>query len=171
MTVPNAQLGTLNRVRYTHDACIEQILLDPSISQGDLARMFGFSQSWMSICINSDAFQNRLEERKAEFVDPVLRASIAERLDAVAKRSLDKIMERLDSETGYIKTAELVQIAKLGVGDKNTRVAQPQTQNNLYVVHVPPPAETAEKWLGSRAPGTQPRDDGMVVDVTGVMRD
>lgn len=169
MTVLNAELGTLNRVRYTHEACINEIMLNPAISQGDLANMFGFSQSWMSICINSDAFQNRLAERKAEIIDPVLRATINERLDAVAKRSLDKIMERLDKDTHYLKTSELVQIARLGVGDKNTRPAGPQTQNNLYVVALPPPAQNAEQWLGNRS--NPQRADNMVVDVTGVMRE
>ena len=135
------------KVRYTHDAVIDEIILNPGISQGELSRMFGFSQSWMSICINSDAFKERLAERKALMTDPAIVASINERLDAVARRSLDKILERLDSPTAQIKTAELVQIAKLGVGDKNTRPATPLQQNNLYVVQLPAPAPNANAWL------------------------
>jgi hypothetical protein len=103
----------------------------------------------MSICINSDSFQERLAERKAVLTDPALIASITERLDAVARRALDKIMDRLDSPTAQIKNLELVAMAKLGVGDKNTRPAQAPVQNNLYVVALPAPAPNTEQWLGN----------------------
>ena len=139
------------RVRYTHDAVIDEILMNPAISQNDLAKHFGFSASWMSIVINSDAFQERLAERKGELVDPKVRATISERLDAIAKRSLEKIMDRLDNPAAQIKTLELVAIAKLGVGDKNTRPAGPQTQNNLYVVSLPAPAQDAKSWIANRS--------------------
>ena len=72
------------RVRYTHDAVIDEILVNPSISQNELAKIFGFSAGWMSIVINSDSFQERLAERKAMLTDPKIIASINERLDAIA---------------------------------------------------------------------------------------
>lgn len=149
-SAPRTQIA---KVRYTHDAVIDEILMNSAISQGDLAKQFGFTQSWMSIVINSDAFQNRLAERKAELVDPAIRASIQERLDAIAKRSMDRIMERLDS-LGHIKDADLVSMAKLGIGDKNNRTQAPQTQNNLYVVALPAPAPNAQAWLDNRSDKT-----------------
>jgi hypothetical protein len=136
----------ITRVRYTHDAVIDEILINPAVAQKDLAVMFGLTQTTMSIIVNSDAFKNRLAERKAELIDPAITASIQERLDAVARRSLDRIMERLDSP-GAIKDTDLVSMAKLGVGDKNNRVAQPQVQTNLYVVALPAPAPNAQVWL------------------------
>lgn len=151
--------ATLKKVRYTHDAVIDEILMNPSVSQGELAKQFGFTQTWMSIVINSDAFQERLAERKGQLQDPAIIASINERLDAIARRSLDKIMDRLDNPvaSAQMKTADLVSIAKLGVGDKNTRPAGPQLQqNNLYVVSLPEPAKNASAWLNS-AQGNTPR--------------
>lgn len=155
----------IQRVRYTHDAVIDEILINPSISQGDLAKMFGFSQGWMSIIINSDAFQNRLAERKGELVDPKIRASIAERLDAVAKRSLDKIMDRLDNPAAQISNADLVAMAKLGVGDKNTRGNAPMTQNNLYVVALPGQAPNTKAWLENAQGLPKAPRPGVIVDV------
>lgn len=149
----------IKKVRYTHDAVIDEILVNPSISQNELAKIFGFSAGWMSICINSDAFQERLAERKGMLTDPKIIASINERLDAIARRSLEKIMDRLDNPGANIKTMELVAIAKLGVGDKNTRPAGPQLQqNNLYVVNLPPPAQNSQQWLSNRSapPGCSP---------------
>jgi len=157
------------RVRYTHDAVIDEILQNPAISQNELAKMFGYSPTWISICINSDAFQERLEERKAELVDPAIRATIAERLEAIAKRSLEKIIDRLDSPVAMqaMKTQDLVSIAKLGVGDRNTRGPAPQTQNNLYVVNLPPQAADAQSWLataGGSSKTPAPRGDNLIIE-------
>lgn len=148
---------TLQKVRFTHDAIIDEILINPSVSQNELSRMFGFkSPAWMSIVVNSDAFKERLAERKAELIDPAIRSSIQERLDAVARGSLDRIMARLDSPNP-IKDADLVAMAKLGVGDKNNRLAAPTQQNNLYVIQAPLPAKDSAAWLsGASSVTTRP---------------
>jgi|SRR6478752_3900142 len=138
------------KVRYTHDAMIDEILLNPAISQNELGRIFGFSAAWVSICVNSDAFQERLQERKAEIVDPVMRATIQEKVDGAASRAMDRIIERLDSPTsGAIKTADLVSIAKLAVAPKASQTPAPQT--NLYVMQIPAPAQNAQQWLANRS--------------------
>lgn len=147
-------MPAIANVRYTHEAIIDEIIADPSISQGELAARFGFSQSWMSIIINSDSFKQRLAERKAEFVDPKLKASVEDRLDAIARRSLDKLLDRLDGPHN-LKTAELVSIAKLGVGDRNTKGP---SAPNLYVLQIPPPAPDSKTWVAS-ASGRTPRGD------------
>lgn len=134
----------IKTVRYSHDAIIDIILANPFASQGEIARESGYTQAWLSIIINSDAFKERMAERKAELRDPAIRASIEDRLDAVARRSLDKIMDKLD-QPGQMKTMELVAIAKLGAGDRANRPAVPQ--NSLYVVHLPAPAQNSSDWL------------------------
>lgn len=136
----------IQRTHYWHDAIIDEIIRNPAISQVDLAKAFGFSSTWMSICINSDAFQSSLADRKAELTDPKLRASINERLEGLAKGALDRIIAKVDSGLS-IKDADLIQMAKLGVGDKNTRAPGPVIQNNLYVVHTPPPAKNSKDWI------------------------
>ena len=108
------------KTRYTHEAIIDVIISNPGVSQNDLAREFGFTPGWMSIIINSDAFQERLTERKAELSDPVIRASIEDRLDALAKRSLDKLLDRIDNNHP-ISTGDLVRMATLGAGVRNKR--------------------------------------------------
>lgn len=155
----------IKSVRWHHDRIIDFILAHPTApSQAEIAANFGFSQSWLSIIINSDAFRHRLEERKAELVDPVITASIEERLNALAKRSLDKLLERLDSGVP-ISNGDLVSMAKLGVGDKNTRPAAAQgPQNNLYVVQLPAPAADASNWLQT-AQGRRPTA-GVIEDIT-----
>jgi len=135
------------KVRYTHDAIIDMIIVNPAISQNELAKEFGFSVAWMSIIVNSDSFQERLAERKGELVDPKIRATIAQKVDAAASRAMDRIIDRLDSPMhGSIKTQDLVSIAKLAVAPKTSLPAPTQ---NLFVVQLPPAAANSADWLSS----------------------
>lgn len=137
----------IKTVKYTHDAMIDLIVTNPAISQNEIAKFFGYTPTWVSIIVNSDAFKNRLAERKAVLVDPKIIAGIEARLEGLAQRSLDLLIDRLDRPGNNLKPMELVAIAKLGVGDRNLVKTQPQTQNNLYVVNLPPPAPDAKTWV------------------------
>jgi hypothetical protein len=139
----------IKTTRWYHDRIIDLILAsEVPLSQNEISKAIGYSASWVSIMVNSDAFKERLTQRKAELTDPVIVASINERLDALARRSLDKLLERIDSGVPQ-KTSDLVAIAKLAVGDKNTRPAGPLVTNQLYVVHTPPVASSTQNWLES----------------------
>lgn len=136
----------IQNVRYTHDAIMDEILMNPAISQGELAKKFNYTQGWMSIIVNSDAFQERLAQRKAALSDPMITASIEERVEGASKRALDKILERLD-KPGNLKMMELVAVAKMGVGDRMNKGSAPAQQNNLYVLQMPQPAKDSSAWL------------------------
>jgi len=156
MPVESPVVPTLQKVRYTHEALIDVIIANPAISQRELSKHFGFTEAWMSIIINSDAFQTRLAERKGQLVDPKILASIEDRLEALGKRSLDKLLERVDNGTP-ISNGDLVRMAALGSGDRNKRPEKAAVENNLYVVNLPPPAPDAQTWLNSssrRPPGS-----------------
>ncbi len=85
----------IQKLGYSHEAMIDAIIADPSVPQYRLAEIFDRTPNWISIVINSDAFQARLGERRRELIDPVLLASIDDRLNVIAKASLDHIMTRL----------------------------------------------------------------------------
>jgi hypothetical protein len=72
------------KVGYTHDAMVDQLIATPHISQGELASIFGYSQTWVSQVINSDAFQARLAHRKEQLADPLIIRSIEERPSAAS---------------------------------------------------------------------------------------
>lgn len=141
-------MSSIAKARWYHDRIIDYILEAPTPpSQGELAQFMGYSDTWISIMVNSDAFKERLEERKGELTDPVIAASINERLDGLARKTLDRLIERVDSSLP-IRTADLTAIAKLAIGDKNTRVAAP-VNTNLYVVNIPPTAADSRNWLSN----------------------
>lgn len=92
-----AKRPTLQKVRYTHEAMIEAIINSGGlIKQYELAEMFGKTQSWISIILNSDAFKAQLAKRREEILDPELKASLKEKIEGLMARSLDLLMERLD---------------------------------------------------------------------------
>jgi hypothetical protein len=145
-------MSEIKKVRYTHDAIIDMIIATPEITQRELSRQFGFTEAWMSIIINSDAFQERLAERKGVLVDPKITASIEARVDALAKRALDRLMDRVEAKNGIgMRDADLIAAAKLGVGNRNIAPPPPPPQHNLYVVQIPMPATSAQEWMATRS--------------------
>ncbi len=139
---------TIQSVKFQHEAIADLIVANPAISQGEIAAEMGYTQAWVSIIVNSDAFKEHLAERKAELVDPLLRASIQTRLDTLANRSLERLLERVDSQVP-LKTTELIAMAKLGVDGLPAARAPVGQQNNLYVMNIPPAAESSKTWLSS----------------------
>lgn len=158
---PNPVTGELQngiaKVRYSHDAMIDLIVAEPWVSQNQLAEVFDRTPGWISQVINSDAFQARLAERKEQLIDPVLIASIKDRLNGVAARSLELIQEKLNQpaagllvkEDFLLRAADLATKA-LGYG---ARVPTQSTTNVAVVVQVPPKIPSAHEWAQQHAPG------------------
>lgn len=107
------------KVSYTHADMIDFIIMNPGVKQGEIARRYGYTESWVSLVMSSDAFKSALAARKSELVDPTILATINERFDAMTKRSLERLMEKLDapqvSDAVVLKAVELGAKA-LGVG-------------------------------------------------------
>lgn len=124
----------IKKVSYTHDAMIELLILEGSkpggISQKDIAAHFGYTEGWVSQVFSSDAFQSRLAVRKEEIIDPALKASLTEKFAALARRSLEVLMNKLNqtscSDNVALRAAELGAKA-LGLGGHAPVPPTPQT--------------------------------------------
>ena len=120
-------------LNYSHDGMIDMILANPGISQDALAARIGYSASWVSTIMCSDAFQARLAERAAEIVDPALRATVQDNLKGVLARSLEIIQQKLSAPAASVpdnfalRTMEISSRA-LGYG---ARPETPQVQINI----------------------------------------
>lgn len=109
---PSAQIVPLaDRITgkdITYDAIVDLMLLSPpGTTQGAIARQIGYSQSWLSRIIASDAFQTRLAERLEKDVEPERRAiykarfaGIEEEARGILLLSLKKLSARLEDPTG-----------------------------------------------------------------------
>lgn len=102
------------KVRYTHDAMIDMIIMDPAVSQGHLASVFGYSEAWVSLVMSSDAFKERLAARKSELIDPTIRATLNERFEAMTRRSLEVLSEKLSRPAHTVPDNLALKAAELG---------------------------------------------------------
>lgn len=136
--------GSIRKVNYTHDAMIDLILARPDLSQGAIAKEFGYGQAWISRIFNSDAFQARLAARKTEVIDPSLVMTFEEKLKGLADQSLEIIAKKLEESPtldGGLRALELSSKA-LGYGARQQNVAIQQN----FVVALPQKAPSVEAW-------------------------
>lgn len=134
----------LKKISYTHDAMIDLIIENPAISQNEIAATFGYTPGWVSQVFNSDSFRERLAARKDELVDPVIRASIEEKLKALADTSIQVLLEKLHSTGNPNVAIRALDVAtrSLGYGARPSAAVQV----NNYVAVVPPRAASAQEW-------------------------
>lgn len=153
---PEDKKQAIAKIRYSHDSMIDQIIANPWVSQGELAKIYGYTEGWVSQVISSDAFQGRLAERKNQIIDPTLRMTVEEGFKAMAKSSLRILLDRLNqpdnkvSDETALKAAEIAAKA-LGMGAKGVGV----TVNNSFVVAVPQKAASSEDWARQNGAGGQ----------------
>jgi hypothetical protein len=133
---------------HVHEEIINLMLARPGIRQAEIAAVLERTPSWICTVMASDTFRARYEERMAEDLDPVLRATIEERLRVVAEQSLERIIDRLTnpalspSDDFLIKTAKLASDA-LGYGAKPSN---PSAVANVAVVVQVPQKLDAGTW-------------------------
>lgn len=125
-------------MKYTHDAMIDLIIANPAVSQNALAAHFGYTASWVSQIITSDAFQARLAERRDQLVDPTIRASIEEQFKAMVNRSLAVIREKLDKPAHQIPDNLALRALELssraaGYGAKQDTPPPPQGDMHVHL--------------------------------------
>lgn len=126
----------VQKVSYTHDAMIDMIVANPGISQRELAEKFGYTAPWVCQVIASDSFQARMAARKEELVDPVIRATLEEKMKALVARSIDILMEKLDKPSHTIQDGVVLKALELGakglgMGVKAPVVVAPASQDRL----------------------------------------
>jgi hypothetical protein len=88
----------LRKLGYSHEAMVDLILQDPTVTVSELAELFGYSVPWIQRVLSSDSFQARLAERKRGLIDPLVAASINERLLSVTLHAITVLEGKLDAD-------------------------------------------------------------------------
>lgn len=108
----------LVKLNYTHEAMIDLILQEPTVTTRELAEVFGLTPGWIARVISSDSFQARIAERKAQVIDPVIAHTLRERVQGVAAQSIAIIQEKLASEESASYALEALGVAAIALGGK-----------------------------------------------------
>lgn len=121
-------MGNLAKLRYSHIDMIDFIIAHPEVTQNDLAARYGYSASWVSNIMASDAWQAQFAKRRGELVDPGLAHTVDERMRALVLRSQERLMEKLNqavvSDNTILKALELG-AKSIGMGQEKTPPAAP----------------------------------------------
>jgi hypothetical protein len=131
---PSGVARGIQRVHYHHDAMVDLIISRQGcISQGEIAEFFGFTEGWISQIINSDAFQSRLAARKDELTDPIIRASVEERIKGLVERSLEILREKLAAPSAQVPATLALRAFELSTRAAGYGARTEATQVNVNV--------------------------------------
>lgn len=142
----------LQRVRYSHEAMIDVIIAEPTITQRELAKRFERSENWVSIVMGSDAFQAALAKRRDDLTDPFLIATIEERFRGLAQQSLQVIAENLEKSRNTDLALKALDISAKALGFGARAAGGPAVQNN-FVVQLPPKIPDSSEWAKAHSGG------------------
>jgi hypothetical protein len=142
----------LKTVYWWHDRIIDKMLSGTCLHQGQLAAEMGYSENWLSIMINSDAFQERLKERQAETVDPVLRATIEDRLKGLSALSADIIARKLEATNDANLALRALDISQRALGYTQKPQTAIQINQTQYVAVVPAKSISSGEWAMEHFP-------------------
>lgn len=142
--------NAIQRVKYSHDAMIDVVMANPSITQNELAKHFGYTVPWVSRIFASDAFQARLAQRKEDIVDPTLMACVKDRIEGLAMQSLQILEEKLAATKNPDLALKCFEISTKAAG-YGARAQNVNTQNN-FVVHLPNKIEDPHAWANAHRP-------------------
>ena len=138
----------IKRVSIKHEAILNFLLAHPLVKLRDVAVHFEVSQPWLSQIIHSDAFQRQLRARQDVHFDASI-LPIMDRMQLVAEKAVDKLLESLPYETDVAKLNQVVDktLNRLGYG-----TVVPQTQVNVQVNVEASALDRARQLIGARRP-------------------
>lgn len=145
------------RLKYSHEAMIDQMVANPTVTGRELALRFGVTEPWVSRIRSSNAFREKLKERTTELVDPLLAAEIEERFDAMVNRSLEVLMDKLSKNSEEVDPQIALQAAALG--------AKARGYGGFGAKVVQPPTAREPGWLERSAERLRSLNQSGVIDV------
>ncbi len=143
MSTPSTGPKSLQPV---HVQILDYIMANPHVNYGEVAAVFGYTQSWISQIVHSDAFQALLAERQIEVFGDI-KLTIKDRVTGLAHESLKRLTEIIPTQTDPDKVVNAADMAlkALGFGaSKGAAGVGSNTQNNnLTIVGAVDPATLA----------------------------
>lgn len=123
----------LKKIKPVHEHIMDVVLEHPDISLRELGSAVGYSVSYLSIMMNSDAFQARLAERRQQITRSGV--DIPNRMRAVAAVALDKLSDHVErsEDPDFLRSTADMMLHRLGyapqkVGTGVTVQTGPQVQ-------------------------------------------
>jgi hypothetical protein len=132
-----AESANIRKVGNLHNDIMDYMLANPLVKKGDIAKQFNLSRSWLSIVINSHAFQERLAAKQEELFNSTV-IPLREKMLGIADAAMDRVADEVElmPRAEAIETADKI-LSRLGWGGKQDSSPASGgaviTQNNFYV--------------------------------------
>lgn len=78
-------MAAVQKLNYRHEHILDLMVSNPDLNKGDIARITGYSQPWISQVISSDAFLREYRRRRQLYVEQVHERTISKLYDNVEK--------------------------------------------------------------------------------------
>ena len=101
-------------LNYSHEALVDLLMVNPAATNAELGAKFGRTAQWVMLVKSSGLFREAYALRLNEVADPLVKASIEERLEMLTARSLDVVMEKLARPAADIPDNLAIAAAQLG---------------------------------------------------------
>ena len=85
----------IDKISYTHEAFANWLIENPHRQLRDAAEYFGYTQSWLSTILHSDAFQEILKKKQA-LATAFIIGDLHGKLRGVADVALEKLSEKIE---------------------------------------------------------------------------
>ena len=142
----------IQKVSFTHDNIIDFIISMPSSNYREIGAQFGYSPEGIGIICRSDAFKARLESRKNELVDPIIKQNVEERLIGLAHASIDILARKLAvSDDSALALRALDSVTKNQAAAYGARGGN-SIGGTTFVVQLPGPAANSTAWAAAFGP-------------------
>lgn len=99
---------------FSYEKLADTLIVNPRLSLKELSQVFGYTETWLSIVMHSDAFKVVMQRRKGDLVDPIIRATIEDHYKALAAKSCHVLMEKLSAPVHVISDELALRAAALG---------------------------------------------------------
>lgn len=114
------------KTSFSYEKLADTLILNPRLSLKELSALFDYTESWLSIVMNSDAFKVVMQRRKGAIVDPILQATLEDHYKALATRSCHVLIEKLSAPVHAIPDELALKAAALGAQMFKTATPVPQ---------------------------------------------
>lgn len=104
--------------KYSHDALVAQIMLNPTATNEELGKVFNRTKQWIMLIRNSDMFLEKLALAHKELSDPLVSAGIEERLSMLTNRSIEVLMHKMARPAAEIPDNLAIAAANFGAKAK-----------------------------------------------------
>jgi len=167
----------INSLKWWHVALIEYRMTYPTAKNNEVAAHFGKSPAWVSTITHTPEYKAAEERAKKGVIDHVT-LTTARRIEAVAERVMDQMIERLDTEQIPFDTLRATMVDSLGamgIGMKSPLGVTNQQNNVFNMSFTPEQFAAAQQKLrtvngdianGSRENGVENNDGAARYEIT-----